>query len=456
MTLQDQIAFITGPLTPIGTTWFDQTLVTKAKTHGDACPVAPPADAGSSAFNDFELLQYYDLPLSEYIAYCRTGDTYHLNNARKAADAQWKHPYIGEGKTRLWPDSVSPAPRMAGVMGMLCRAIDGRPEMFDWLTAYSQFHLNHWCKSRVTSNVLFYGVREGAFALHFATVLAKCLPDAYPVGTASTGNGAQIRSQLLADIENVAVNYYGRLQLSDGSWRWDDPDYTDADGGNLRGVTQPFMVGLLLCALADVHQLVPKDSIKNSILNGAKHLYSVTYRKDEVVTGWPEKKWRSFWYFYHGGTSVNPTKYEKGGGSYTNTSEGQWVVGSERQGIAIILPAVAYAFNISRDPFFESAAKELWDAAYSGNDGIRNEMAGTAKNFNQNVRRGSSYFAWMSASPTPNPPDPIPVPPIVTLKKVAWPKTEAKQDAVLAEQWTLGFRMKRNLTGDYAEFEKVK
>lgn len=58
------------------------------------------------------------------------------------------------------------------------------------------------------------------------------------------------------------------------------------------------------------------------------------------------------------------------------------------------------------------------------------------------------------SGPAPNPPDPIPVPPVT--RRVAWPKQEAKQDIVLNEQWALGYRLKRNLGGDFAEFEKVR
>jgi len=61
--------------------------------------------------------------------------------------------------------------------------------------------------------------------------------------------------------------------------------------------------------------------------------------------------------------------------------------------------------------------------------------------------------AGAPAPPDPVPPDPTPVPPVV--KKVAWPKQEGKQDIVLAQQWAERYRLKRNLSGEFAEFEKV-
>ena len=100
-----------------------------------------------------------------------------------------------------------------------------------------------------------------------------------------------------------------------------DPDeFVDTDGGTLQGIMQPFMVGLLLNALIDVHRLstntTVKANIQNQITKACRHLYQDgPFRKDEAVPGLTGKRWRSFWYVYHGGTTVNPTRYQNGGGS---------------------------------------------------------------------------------------------------------------------------------------------
>lgn len=52
-------------------------------------------------------------------------------------------------------------------------------------------------------------------------------------------------------------------------------------------------------------------------------------------------------------------------------------------------------------------------------------------------------------------PIPAPAPTVPTIKKVAWPSGEAKQDAVIAEQWKDRYRLKRHLSGAWVEFEKV-
>ncbi|HZM99300.1 MAG TPA: hypothetical protein VFB70_07895, partial [Pyrinomonadaceae bacterium] len=351
--------FIIGPQVATSSGWFDDTEIAKAKAHGEAFPATPPTT--ELEIDNYILTHYYDLGLTEYVAYRRTGDPIFLSYARKVSDSWWLGPYIQGGTIRQF-DSGGPAPRHAGIGGLALRALDGRPELWDWLNAYTRYHFNVWLKMRINNPELYYGVREGAFALHYATWLARVLPDSFPKQAGGTEtNGAAIRAQYLADIEQVVVQYFGRLQQADGSWRWNtSPDeFVDADGGYLVGIMQPFMVGLLLNALIDVHRLTTnstvRTNIQNQITKACRHLYQDgPYRKDEAVPGLTGKRWRSFWYFYHGGTSVNPTKYQYGGGSYVDTSEGPWVVNSERQSISTIFSAYGYAYLLTGDPSFKA------------------------------------------------------------------------------------------------------
>jgi uncharacterized protein (TIGR03437 family) len=383
--------------------------------------VTPPTDP--AALNDFVLLQYYDLPLTEYIVHARTGDATFLGYARKCADAWWQHPdWIKAGGQRDFGNGKTPPPRHGGIGGLILRAMDGRPEMWDWINSYTRFHFDLWLKRRINDSQLYYGVREGAFALHNATWLARALPDSFPLQAGGTEiNGAGLRAQYLADIEAVSTNYYGRLQQADGSWRWDDIDFVDSDGGTLKGIMQPFMVGLLLNALIDVHRLSTNSTVKmniqNQITKACRHLYADgPYRKDEAVIGLTGKRWRSFWYFYHGGTTVNPTRYQNGGGSY-KTADQTWFVKSERQGISTVFSAYGYAYLLTGDPAFKTMGEELFESAFGNTtDGIRNEADGTAKNYNQNYRMGGRYLVWRGTSgsapaPTPTPtPTPSPTP----------------------------------------------
>ena len=416
--LPPQSTFILGPLTPIGNTWYDQTEVNRGKVHGGQC-ANPPTDIDA-----YTMLNYYDLPQSEYATYQRTEDAAFLDLARQCADAWWKHPWIDEGRKRPWPDDVTPAPRHAGIGGLILRAMDGRPELWDWINAYTRWHFDHWVKSRMSDQKLFYGLREGAFMLHYATWLAQVLPDSFPLQAGgSVTNGAQLRAQYLADVEAVTVNYFGRLQQADGSWRWDDFDEVETDGGHLVGTMQPFMVGLLLSAEVDVYQSSASPAVRASIVTqitkACRHLYSDgPYTTQRLVA--LNVNLRGFNYYYHGGTSTVPTKYVKGNipvdWNPTNPSDVQ----NQRQPIGTLIEAYGFAYRVTGDQYFKSAGDDLWDSAYGATDGIRNYMDGDAKSYNQNVRRAGTWLGWTAGQSTPTPqpsvsPTVTPVPTIAPL-----------------------------------------
>jgi uncharacterized protein (TIGR03437 family) len=152
--------------------------------------------------------------------------------------------------------------------------------------------------------------------------------------------------------------------------------------------------------------------VQLQITKACQHLYhGGPYRKDETVNGLPGRRWRSFWYFYHGGTTVNPTRYENGGASYTAADQG-WIVKSERQGISTIFSAYGYAYVMTGDSTFKAMGDELYESAFGDlTDGIHNEADGSAKNYNQNYRSGGRYLAWRLGGGTPVPS----TPPIVSV-----------------------------------------
>jgi hypothetical protein len=484
-----EMEFIIGPQAPISNSWFDQNQLVKAREFGEAFPAVPPTDP--AAFDKYVLDTYYDLAHTEYIAYQRSGDPAFLAYARNVADSWWQNPWIQEGRQRNFDNG--PVPRHAGIAGLALRALDGRPEMWDWLVSYTRDRFDVWLKWRVNNPELHYGVREGAFTLHYATWLAKVLPDSYPLQNGGLAtNGAQIRAQFLADVEAISVQYFGRLQYPDGSWRWNTAadeyidtvqvqlrtgistgvtslpvnpipypvqagqrlaferggvtkttvaapagatsisveavsftrsggDYAYVDDGTLQGITQPFMVGLLLNALIDVHRLTQEPFVKSEvakqILSGARHLYQDgPYRKDVPVPGLTGVNWRDPFYLYHGGTSLNQTKYERGGGSYPDlASNGDCgtnaacTIGIGRQAISTIFDVYGYAYLLTGDPFFRNAGEDLFDAAFVGTDGFRGFADGTAKNYIQNYRMGGRYLGWRLGAQEPSP-SPIPTP----------------------------------------------
>lgn len=405
---------ITGPQNPITNSYFDQTQLSMARMLGAMCPAVPPTDPVK--LDEYALhLQYYDLPKSLYTVYQRTGDTAFLNYARNAADSWWQHPWIGKGLFRPWPDNASPPPRHAGIGGLILRALDGKPEYWDFCVAYTKAFMNIYMLWRLNNAKLHVDIREGAFTFHYATWLAKVLPDSYPLQAGGTEtNGAAIRAQFIADLEKITVSYYERLQRSSpcGScWLYD----AEVNGQVLIGFTQPFTVGLLLLAFADFHQVTAnatvKESLKGMILRAARHLYvDGPYRKNDPVLYNPNIKWRSFWYLYHGGTLANPTEFERGGWSYPGNNKGE--VQDGRQSIGPVIGIYGYAYKLSRDPVFLEAAKELWDSAYGETDGIKTYYATDGKGFNQHCARAGSTWPWAGLlEPVGTVPTPAPTPP---------------------------------------------
>lgn len=440
---------ILGPQAPLSNSYFDVTQVAMAKKLGAMCPAIPPTDP--TALNSYALgLQYYDLPKSLYIVYRRTGDPVFLDYARNAADSWWQHPWVDSGRNRPWPDNASPPPRHAGIGGLVLRAIDGKPEYWDFCVEYTKAFLNIYLLWRLNNAKLHVDIREGAFTFHFATWLAHVLPDSYPKQSGGTvTNGAEIRAQLHADLEKITITYYERLQRSSpcGSCWLYDADLKDTDGGTLIGITQPFTAGLLLLAFADFHQITTnatvKESLKNQILRAARHLYlDGPYRKTEPVPFDPSKRWRAFWYLFHGGTTVNPTKFERGGWSYPGNNADE--VRDARQSIGPVIGIYGYAYKLSGDPLFLEAAKELSASAYGDDsDTIRTYFDTDGKGFNQHCARAGSLWPWIGSVATVPDPAPVPAPtPTPTPTPTPVPSPDGTKAVTITDAtggvWTLG------------------
>jgi hypothetical protein len=169
---------------------------------------------------------YYDTALVEYINFYRTGDVTFRDAARKIADSLWGSPYIDFGTVTSGPNHLQP--RSQAFAGLMLRALDGKPEYWDYLHREVRATFDDWLKRRRDNATLYYDLREDGYAQMYAVMLARVLPNRYQIfanGTVkpATGvatDGARKRASLLADAEDIAVNFFGRLQKTDGSWRW--------------------------------------------------------------------------------------------------------------------------------------------------------------------------------------------------------------------------------------------
>ena len=316
---------------------------------------------------------YYDLGLALYTAYYRTGNATHLTNARKVADSWFSSGGILDGKNLNFDQSY--APRNASLGGLMLRALDGRPEMWPWITEYVRYEFQMWVGSRVTYSGLYYGIRDGGYMLLYAAWLAKVHPD--PV----------VRAEFLQKAQNGAANYYARLQYPDGSWRWVD----DLVAGTFM---QPFMVGLLLDGMIAVHRLTGDAVVKSAIVKSVDNLWAVAYRGSEPVSGVPGVNWRGMWYNVYGtgcATGCGATALDQGWD--TNT------IREVRQLNPLIVQAFGYAFQLTGDPKYRQQGDEIFSATFGkgrgpGADAFYSLADFRYKEFNANYRSAGRYLAW--------------------------------------------------------------
>ena len=363
-------------------------------------------DATNAGWNYDHFLNsgYYDLALVQYINYYRTGDARYLALARKVADAWWSSEYIREGTVTSGPNNLPP--RSQAYAGLMLRALDGRPEMWDYLQRQTRATFDNWLKQRRHNSAYYGDAREAGYPQLYAVMLARVLPDTYPLygqgtlqaATGTASDGAQQRAAFLADAEDIAVNYFGRLQRADGSWRWDVP------GMNLVGIEQPFMIGLYLESAVLLHQLTQKAGVRanlqEQIVRACRHLYRDAYRGQEVVADMPQYRWRAMWYFWGGGTTQNPNAYAEGateegrrGGLTQGNGE---MISYQRHLNSTVHHAFGYAYAISGEREFLQMGDDIFGASYGeAGDTWRGYADSTkAKDYAMNYRASGRFLAW--------------------------------------------------------------
>ena len=361
-------------------------------------------DSSQASWNYDHYLRsaYYDTAIVEYINYYRTGDPAFLNYARKMADALWGSQYIDFG-TVLQGSNHLP-PRSQAFAGLMLRALDGKPEYWDYLSREVRATFDNWLKRRRDNATLYYDIREDGYAQLYAVMLARVLPDRYalyPNGPSrpSTGvatDGARKRAALLADAEDIAANFFGRLQRADGSWRWDVNDE------QVVNTEQPFMVGLYLESAVLLHQLTTnvavKANLRDQITRACRHLYRDAYRGTEVVRDMPQYRWRGMFYYWGGGTTTNPSAYAHGKGAQATQGD-RGMISQVRHGNSTIHHAFGYAYVISEDRTFLTMGDEIFGASFGDDtDTLRNLAYVGGKEYDQTYRASGRYLAWRVSS----------------------------------------------------------
>ena len=585
MTLQTlpsrEIAFLVGPLTTPEDCWADTVARDRGLVHGANFPAEPPFydphdPATVGPYDAYVNRNYYDQAAVQYQNYFRTGDSRYLEYARKVADSWWQCAQIGEGKV---DPSASFAPRSVGLLGLMLRALDDRPEMWPWIVSYVREHFFGWCErpanwtkplsdavlagteaeagKEAKAHGFYFGVRDGGYMLLHAANLAAVHPD------------KAVRDEFAPRVLDVALNYYGRLQRVQG---------TGGFGFYLDGMegltTQPFQVGLLAEGLVAVHRLTNDSRVADIITRSAEHQYARCFNP----VGWKAM------YYFVGGQFADGTRCETGCGAAATPFPPADVnmIAEARHLNPTTIHHFGYAYLLTGDVRFKGWGRELYGATFKELDEygglpwarekeydetyrsvfkfkayVEHRETGTALplppygvvtvadvpapppvtgggtatptffvggrvtkggvavpglkvnlydsggvdamgsavtdsagvyrfevNPNQRgvVRPEGSGFSPLAHSftatatvsdfdfaaagvPVPEPvPQPVPVPtptplPTPTLpekQKVAWPKQEGKWEAIADEWAAKGYRFKRPLTGDYAEFVRMK
>ena len=155
---------------------------------------------------------YYDNVAAFYALYYRSGIVDYLNAARKLADRFWECPEVDRGEAYVGSDGLphgSWPNRSTAMMGLVLRALDGRPEMWPGLykiAAEANFELSPGSYPGNMSPNL-WDVREVAYEL--AEVSYCALYDPNPTQQ-STCQGW---------VNTAISTYFANRRFSDGSWR---------------------------------------------------------------------------------------------------------------------------------------------------------------------------------------------------------------------------------------------
>ena len=355
--------------------WFDQTLTGRGLVHGAAFPVTPAAEPVD--YDNYLNRNYYDLGLALYTTYYRTGDARFLTYARKVTDSWWLSPNINQGTTG---EATSPqwfTPRSSSLGGMMLRALDGRPEMWPWITNFVRGQFNIWVERPMSASGLGNGVRDGGYMLTYAAWLAQVHPT------------ASVRAEFRQKALDGATRYFARLQAPDGGWYWDDPYM------GLQGISQPFMVGLLLEGMVATHQLTNDPAIAQSIIRSANWLYNVAFEK-QAVTNLSGVYWRAMKYFVY---KSNPTATAYTSAFLYGVADG--AMRDNRQLNPHSVHAFGYAYKLTGDPKYITWGDDIFAATFGKSQGPgADKYSGLAdyreKEFNASYRSAGRYLVWRS------------------------------------------------------------
>jgi hypothetical protein len=188
---------------------------------------------GSNNYN------YYDTVLAFYRLYYRTGLEVYRTYARTLADNWWRYP-LDEGRFCA-PDTrfhCSPI-RVQAVMGMMMRALDGRPEMWPGIVSLINDDWDNTVGPKlgvVAEND--WDFREFGYVYWFMATLAKVHPE------------PSMRETALQKTRDGYSQFWKIRQRDDGSWRM----ILDSSQGYEGAGTLPWQMAFPMKGLIALHR----------------------------------------------------------------------------------------------------------------------------------------------------------------------------------------------------------
>lgn len=312
-----------------------------------------------------EDINYYDSVLVHYQNYYRTGLEDHLEAARRLADSWWT--YLDEGRGFNGTDI---APRQISLAGLMLRAMDGRPEMWPGIKRYVDYMYSVWLGPRLKYDAIYYGVRESGYMLHYCALMGKVYPD------------QAVRDDYTARALAAATEYFVRLQLPDGSWRWTD-DLWKGNG------EQPFHVGILLEGMISTHRLTHSDQVLQSILKSVDHLARIQE---------PPPCRKPVYAIYN---DDGPWGQHCANGNKTTDRD---TILDGRAGNNTIIHAFGYAYALTGRDEYKTMGDDMFAATFGAGQGPgADEFYGradtTTKQYGQSFRSSGSYLAYRLHNP---------------------------------------------------------
>jgi uncharacterized protein YjdB len=365
-----QIAFIIGPQLRSGSPanpwpWFDSNAITMGLHHGQ-----------TYHDGDRQMRMYYDQVLVQYTNYYRTGDERFLKYARDLADTWYGI---------IEPKGTGTAPRSVALGGLMLRALDGRPEMWEWITKWSHHHLWNWIERRYGNEEMWYGARDGAYATLYAIQLSQVHPD------------AAVRTDLAARTTKAVTDYWKPHQdrRGDGGWYWKIEHTTVGD----RPASQPFQIGIVAEALIAHHQATGNAITAQMIARCAEWLYTKSFQT-HMTTNVEGLYWRSMRYF-----TVFPDYEHTNRTSAFNYNKQDGAIRDARQLNSTTTHVFGYAYKVTGDTKYLAYGDDVFSATFGkgsqgpGTDGYWALADYDAKSYNQSYRAGGRYLAWRAGAP---------------------------------------------------------